>query len=74
MSRSKTIRGNALDSARALNLTTGPWNAQKIPQVRTATVTLRRAIDERLELVCAENTQWHPGTYSAVPTADKPDF
>jgi hypothetical protein len=44
---------------------TMPWSA---------TVTFRRARDERLELVCAENTQWYPGTYSAVPTADKPDF
>jgi 6-phosphogluconolactonase (cycloisomerase 2 family) len=35
---------------------------------------LRRARDERLELVCAENTQWYPGTQAAVPTADKPDF
>jgi hypothetical protein len=40
----------------------------------TATVTLRRAIDESLELVCADNPQWHPGTYSKVPTADRPDF
>jgi hypothetical protein len=40
----------------------------------SATVTLRRARDERLELVCAENTQWYPGMQSAVPTADKPDF
>jgi len=39
-----------------------------------ATVTLRRALDERLELVCAENRQWHPRTYSAVPMAEKPDF
>jgi hypothetical protein len=44
---------------------TTPWSA---------TVTLRRARDERLELVCAENTQWYPGMQSAVPTADKPDF
>jgi hypothetical protein len=44
---------------------TTPW---------TATVTLRRALDERLELVCAENPEWFPGTFSAVPTADKPDF
>ena len=44
---------------------TTPWSA---------TVTLRRARDERLELVCAENTQWYPGTQSAVPMADKPDF
>ena len=40
----------------------------------TATVTFRRALDERLELVCAENHEWFPGTFSAVPTADKPDF
>jgi hypothetical protein len=40
----------------------------------SATVTLRRALDERLELVCADNTQWYPGTYSAVPTANSPDF
>jgi hypothetical protein len=44
---------------------TTPWSA---------TVTFRRARDERLELVCAENTQWYPGVHSAVPTADKPDF
>jgi hypothetical protein len=44
---------------------TTPWSA---------TVTLRRARDERLELVCAENSQWYPGMQSAVPTADKPDF
>jgi hypothetical protein len=44
---------------------TTPWSA---------TVTLRRARDERLELVCAENTQWYPGMQSAVPMADKPDF
>ena len=44
---------------------TTPW---------AATVTFRRALDEWTELVCAENRQWHPGTYSNVPTADKPDF
>jgi hypothetical protein len=44
---------------------TTPWSA---------TVTFRRALDERLELVCAENQEWFPGTFSAVPTADKPDF
>jgi hypothetical protein len=44
---------------------TMPWSA---------TLTLRRALDERLELVCAENTQWYPGAQSAVPIADKPDF
>jgi hypothetical protein len=30
--------------------------------------------DEWLELVCPENRQWHPGTYSDVPTEEKPDF
>jgi hypothetical protein len=40
----------------------------------TATITLRRATDERLELVCADNTEWFPGTHSRVPTADRPDF
>jgi hypothetical protein len=44
---------------------TMPWSA---------TVTFRRALDEWLELVCPENTQWYPGTYSEVPRADKPDF
>jgi len=44
---------------------TTPWSA---------TVTFRRALDERLELVCAENPQWFPGKNSAVPRADKPDF
>jgi hypothetical protein len=44
---------------------TMPWSA---------TLTFRRALDEWRELVCAENTVWFPGTYSAVPTADKPDF
>jgi hypothetical protein len=40
----------------------------------SATLTFRRALDEWRELVCAENTEWFPGTYSAVPMADKPDF
>jgi hypothetical protein len=44
---------------------TVPWSA---------TVTLRRAFDERLELVCAENPQWYPGKAPALPRADKPDF
>jgi hypothetical protein len=44
---------------------TMPWSA---------TLTFRRALNEWRELVCAENIQWHPGTYSEVPTADKPDF
>jgi hypothetical protein len=44
---------------------TTPWSA---------TVTFRRALDEGLELVCADNTQWYPGTHSAVPTADQSDF
>jgi hypothetical protein len=44
---------------------TTPWSA---------TVTLRRGLDEQVERVCADNTQWYPGVYSAAPTADKPDF
>jgi hypothetical protein len=44
---------------------TMPWSA---------TLTFRRALDEWRELVCAENTEWFPGTYSAIPVADKPDF
>jgi hypothetical protein len=44
---------------------TMPWSA---------TVTLRRAVVERLEIVCAENTKWSPQTEAAVPMADKPDF
>jgi hypothetical protein len=44
---------------------TMPWSA---------TVTLRRALDEQLELVCAENREWYPGKTAAVPTADNPDF
>ena len=45
---------------------TMPWSA---------TVTYRRPLaTEWPENVCAENTEWHPGTDSAVPIADKPDF
>jgi hypothetical protein len=44
---------------------TTPWSA---------TVTFRRALDEGLELVCADNTHWYPGTRSAVPTAERLDF
>jgi hypothetical protein len=44
---------------------TMPWSA---------TVTFRRALDEWAELVCPENQRWHPGTYSEVPIAEKPDF
>jgi hypothetical protein len=44
---------------------TMPWSA---------TVTLRRAVAEPQELVCADNTLWYPGKNSAVPHADKPDF
>jgi hypothetical protein len=40
----------------------------------SATITFRRALDEWPELVCAENTEWYPGTHSEVPTAEKPDF
>jgi hypothetical protein len=51
-----------VDDAAAFTM---PWSA---------TVTFRRALDEWVELVCAENREWYPGTYSEVPTADKPDF
>jgi hypothetical protein len=44
---------------------TTPWSA---------TVTFRRALDEWLELVCSENPEWYPRTYSAVPFAERPDF
>jgi hypothetical protein len=44
---------------------TTPWSA---------TVTFRRALDEGLELICADNTQWYPGTRSAIPTANRLDF
>jgi hypothetical protein len=45
---------------------TMPWSA---------TVTYRRPVlTEWPENACAENTHWHPGTYSAVPKAEKPDF
>jgi hypothetical protein len=45
---------------------TMPWSA---------TVTLRRALyGDWREHVCAENTHWYPGTYSDVPTSEKPDF
>ena len=44
---------------------TMPWSA---------TLTFRHALNERPELVCAENFQWYPATYSEVPTANKPDF
>jgi len=42
----------------------------------SATLTFRRALaaDEWRELVCSENHQWYPGTYSDVPSARKPDF
>ena len=40
----------------------------------SATVTLRRALEEPQELVCADNVRWYPGKDSAVPHADKPDF
>lgn len=44
---------------------TTPW---------TATITYGRPLVEWEEFVCAENTQWFPGTEGAVPRADKPDF
>jgi hypothetical protein len=44
---------------------TTPW---------TATMTYWRGSADWTESVCAENTQWFPGTEAALPTADKPDF
>jgi hypothetical protein len=44
---------------------TTPW---------TATITYRPNLAPWSEVVCAENLQWHPGTYSDVPRADTPDF
>jgi hypothetical protein len=44
---------------------TAPW---------TATITYRPNLAPWSEVVCAENLQWHPGTYSDVPRAEKPDF
>jgi hypothetical protein len=44
---------------------TTPW---------TATITFRRPIEEQFELVCAEKPEWFPGTFSAVPFAERPDF
>jgi hypothetical protein len=45
---------------------TKPWSA---------IITYRRALDETVELVCAENTrEYYAGIDTAVPHADKPDF
>jgi hypothetical protein len=44
---------------------TTPW---------TATMTYWRGPADWAEAVCAENTQWFPGTEATLPTADKPDF
>jgi hypothetical protein len=44
---------------------TMPWSA---------TITYGRPLIGWPEFVCAENTQWFPGTEAAIPTADKPDF
>jgi hypothetical protein len=44
---------------------TMPWSA---------TITYGRPLIEWAEHVCAENTQWFPGTEAAYPRAEKPDF
>ena len=44
---------------------TTPWSA---------TITYRRPLGEWPEVICAENRQYYPGKYAAVPTAEKPDF
>ena len=61
-------RGNGLQ----IEVTVADEGAYTMPW--SATVTLRRAVDEPQELVCADNTLWYPGKNSAVPHADKPDF
>ena len=40
----------------------------------SATITYGLPLVEWAEHVCAENTQWFPGTEAAIPRADKPDF
>jgi len=40
----------------------------------TATITYRPNRGPWSEVICAENIHWHPGTNSAVPRADRPDF
>jgi hypothetical protein len=57
----RTDKGPGLDEGAF----TKPWST---------TVTFRRALDKGLKLVCADNTQWHPATHSAVPTAGRLDF
>jgi len=44
---------------------TMPWSA---------TITYRPAFGGWQENICAENTQYYPGKFAEVPTADKPDF
>lgn len=44
---------------------TTPWRA---------TVTHQRSSEDWLERVCAENSEWYPGTSSQVPVANRPDF
>ena len=39
-----------------------------------ATVTYGLPLVEWAEFVCAENTQWFPGTEAAIPMANNPDF
>jgi hypothetical protein len=40
----------------------------------TATITYRPNVQSWPEQICAENPEWFPGTSSAVPKAEKPDF
>jgi hypothetical protein len=41
----------------------------------SAIITYRRALDDTIELVCAENThEYYAGKDSAIPTATHPDF
>jgi hypothetical protein len=66
--RDQTIRGKYLQLQFAVEdqgAFTMPW---------TATITYGQPLVEWREHVCAENTQWFPGTEGAIPRADKPDF
>ena len=66
--RDETVRGKYLQlqfTVEDEGVFTMPWSA---------TITYGRPLIEWPEFVCAENTQWFPGTEAAIPTADKPDF
>ena len=66
MSDANDLRISKTHAADPYSRSEGAWTA--------AVWLLRRALDEWPELVCAENPEWYPGTYSEVPIATKPDF